>query len=46
MAWASVDLPAPFGPIIAWNSPGFISKFTPLIFLSLQLTHEDLLLLM
>ena len=24
-----VDLPVPFGPITAWNSPPFISRFTP-----------------
>ena len=24
-----VDLPVPFGPMIAWNSPPLISRLTP-----------------
>ena len=27
--FARVDLPEPFGPIIAWTSPGLIFKSTP-----------------
>src|SRR3954451_22135501 len=30
IAFASVDLPEPFGPIRAWNSPGRTCRSTPL----------------
>src|ERR1700704_4911794 len=29
MTWLSVDLPEPFGPMIAWTSPGFTVSDSP-----------------